>query len=400
MQAIGDRLDALAASAPAITTDVLDRLPALEARLQALPGEVDDQVAHVVATLALPIALPPQFPGPDPIIPIEAEIVAAIDGAISPIVGWLQDIAAKLDVTAIEEPVETAAAAATAAVDGVEQAIAGVTTQTQQLFGEAERLLDALDIAAVVGGVEDALEGFGSAVTGQLTALFAPVRTVLDGALGTLDGAIGGFDPAQITALLENVAADLKAVLEAAPVVAARDAIGTAVTAAESAMASLSFRPVTDGIVDTLDGITEVLDAIPAPVVPPPLQQALAAAAAALPQDLEPLTDPLLAELRKAVDNGPGALAASRAPRGAAADQVRAMEPAALVGNALTAPFAEAVSTLESFTPSRLLEPVDTELARSRSACAPSRPARLLAPLQEPFGELLGAFDQLEPESS
>ncbi len=399
VQAIGDHLDALATGMPTLTTAVLDRLPALEARLQALPGELDDQVAHVVATLALPIALPPQFPGPDPIIPIDQDIVDTIDAMISPLIGWLQDIAAKLDVTAIEQPIQTAAAAATAAIDGVEQAIAAVTTGTQQLFGEAEQLLDALDGAAIVADVQQALDDFKSAVTGRLTTLFAPIRAALDGAMGAIDAAVGGFDPAKITSELEKVTTALHGVLGSDAVVAARDQMTAAIGAAESALAALSFHPITDDVVGTLDAITEVLEAIPAPLFPPPLQAALAAAAAALPQDLEPITDPLLEEMQEAVDSGPGALAAAlHEPLAQLQAQVRGLEPAALVGDALSAPFADAVTALQSFTPSRLLEPLDGALAlvadRLREEVGPGR---LLAPLQAPFDELLAAFDRLDP---
>ena len=369
----------------------------LKTRLIALPGELHDQVGHIEAALAPPGNLPINFPGDEP---IAAEVGEAIDGVLSPAVGWLQDIAAKLDLTFLAGPIHTAADKVDDAVGEVESALATVTTQVQQLFKQVEDLLDDLDTSAITDALKSALDQFGTAVTNQLTSLFAPIKQILEDAIGELDTAVDGFNPQSLVQALNDLIDDLAGVLDDPAITAARDQIAAAFNSAEQQLGSLSFSPVTDEVLQAIDTITKALKALDPATLSAPVQLALQGAVALLPGDLDPLTDPLLDDFQTLVDEGPGVLVDQvRKPVKQLQDQVRHFEPASLVGDQLDKPFKEALTKLDAFKPSKLLKPVEDELAKLKQRLGKEiGPQKLLQPLQAPFDELLKAFDQLKPD--
>ncbi len=398
--AIDDLMDTLQASVEGpLATGVLSRLPELGKRLEALPGELDDQVGHVAALLAPPVSLPPTFPGPDPIIPIDEELVTAMRDLVSPLVGWLQDIVMRLDLSLIAGPITTAAEAAKSALDAVDHSIAVVTSEVQHLFGEVGRMLGELDTAAVASRFETALGAFRKGLEVRLKTLFAPVRDLLTDALGAIDDAVKKFDPATVTAALNDLITELAEVLAGDDVAAARKQIEAAFASAEKAVGAMSFAPVVDEVVDAIGEITAALKALDPATLSPPLQLALQGAVALLPSDLDPLTDPLLVEMDDAVSTGPAALVEQlRAPLAQLQAAIRRFEPAALIGDGLGRPFDEAVEQLEAFRPSRLLEPLGPELERVKQRLRDEvSPRRLLEPLDGPFASLVEAFDRLDP---
>jgi hypothetical protein len=395
----GPHVTAINAALDQLAAATLPDLTPLKTRLGKLPGALHDQVGHIESALGPPGVAPVSFPGEDPLTPVAAEIISEIDGVLSPAVGWLQDIAAKLDLSALADPIHTAAEKVDDAVDAVETALATVTTEVQQLFAQLESLLDELDTTAITDALKDALNAFGTAVTNQLTSLFAPVKDILGEAIGALDDAVSGFDPATVVGALQDLIDQLAGVLDDPSIKAAREQIEGAFATAEQQLGALSFAPVTDQVLNAIDTITSALKALDPSLLSGPAQLALQGAVALLPGDLDPLTEPLLDDFQELVDAGPGALVEQvRAPVAQLQDQVRGFEPAALVGDALTKPFQDAVGQLEGFKPSRLLEPVEQELARCKQRLAKELgPAKLLEPLNAPFDDLLEAFDRLDP---
>ena len=406
LPAIADTLVTCLADVPAHVAEInaaCDQLatfqldPTLKTRLIALPGELHDQVGHIEAALAPPGNVPINFPGDEPIAP---EVGQAIDGVLSPAIGWLQDIAAKLDLSFLAGPIHTAADKVDDAVAEVEQGLAAVTTQVQQLFGQVEGLLDNLDTAAITDALKQALDQFGTAVTNQLTSLFAPIKQILEDAISELDSAVGAFNPQSIVGALNDLIDGLAGVLDDPAIKSAREQIAGAFTTAEQQLGALSFSPVTDEVTGAIDTITKALKALDPSTLSAPAQLALQGAVALLPGDLDPLTHPLLDDFQTLVDEGPGALVDQvRAPVAQLQDQVRHFEPAALVGDQLDKPFKDALAKLEAFKPSDLLKPVEQELAKLKQRLAKEiGPQKLLQPLQAPFDELLHAFDQLKPD--
>ena len=102
-------------------------------------------------------------------------------------VSWLQDIVAALDLSAIKEPLQTAADGAHAILDAFDYAIAGVTVAVQSLFHEVESLVDAIDTSAAVGGLEAGLHDFEQVLDSSLSGLFEPARDAVHTAVSAVD---------------------------------------------------------------------------------------------------------------------------------------------------------------------------------------------------------------------
>ena len=304
----GPHVTAINAALDQLAAATLPDLAPLKARLAILPRDLHDQVGHVESMLGPPGVAPLSFPGDDPLAPVAAEIVSEINGVLSPAIGWLQDVAAKLDLSALADPIHTAADAVDDAVGEVEHALLAVTTEVQQLFAQLEGLLDAVDTAAITDALKAALDQFSTAVTTQLNALFAPVKDILAEAIGALDSAVSGFDPATVVGALQDLIDQLAGVLDDPAITAARDQIESAFATAEQQLGALSFAPVTDQVLSAIDTITTALKALDPSLLSGPAQLALQGAMALLPDDLDPLTDPLLDDFQALVDSGPGAL--------------------------------------------------------------------------------------------
>jgi hypothetical protein len=374
-------------------------LPAIQARLVHLPVDLDGAQGRLVAILhdsgTLQVGA-----APGPLPQVGQPAIDAIGQALSPVVAWLQDIAAKLDLSAVQGPITTVANGAKSAVDSLDSALAAVTTQVQQLFAQVESVIDGVDVAALMGQVTSAIDGFKTQVVNQLNQLFAPVRSAVEQVVTTISQGIDAFHPQDLVDALHHVMDSVTGVLNDPSILGAVHDVTAAVQAAEQQLKALSFAPVTDEVVHEIDEVTTALKALDPSILSPALQLALQGAVALLPHDLNFATGPIETEFDQIVDAGPGQLvAAAKAPVAHLTDQVNRFEPSALIGDALSGPFNQLIGTMQAFKPSSLLDPVHHELdALKARLVASASPGRLLEPLQPPFDQLLSAFDRFKPE--
>jgi hypothetical protein len=299
----------------------------------------------------------------------------------------------------VEQPIQAIADGAEDAVGDLNAGIVGIETQVQLLLGQVTSALDGIDVAAVTAEVTSAIQNFSDGLVDQIGDLFRPVREVLTQALGQISTLIDQFNPGALKAQVEGLIDILEEALGGSEVTGAVGAIQGALDTATGDLGTLSFTPVTDPIVDQMDQITLALKAIQPSLLSPPLALALQAAVMLLPDDLSPITNPLEGDFELLVDEGPKKLIGQVKPGvDALFLQVRAFEPATLLGDALSGPFNQLITTMEGFTPSRLLEPIRGELEALRTRLAENAsPGRLLEPLEAPFAELRSALDRLNP---
>ena len=168
-------LDGLEAGQPALDAAVAG-LPALGARLAGLPDDLQDQVEATIFTLAPSGSFPIRFPGPGVLEAVDPAITKAVDDVLSPVVGWLQDVLAKLDLSAIQDPIRSVADTVTEAAEAFERSLTELTSQVQGLFDEVRSIVHEVDLQAIVQQVTQAIEGFGHDIGEQLSGLFEPVK--------------------------------------------------------------------------------------------------------------------------------------------------------------------------------------------------------------------------------
>ncbi len=384
-----------------LQADVLGELTTLTERLSLLPGDLEAGMGHVVSVLRPNGSLGqinelfaslPESPNTD-------ETIAALEDRLTAFADWLQDLLDKIDLTAVQRAMETAAHGARSLVDGLDESLVTVTLEAQNLFSEVEALLNQVDTEAIARQVEAAIERFRSELIQQLTALFAPVRNVIGQEITTISQGVDAFDPEDIIEALRQAIQTLTGILQDPAVIAAVNEARDALNAVTRQLEALSFAPLTDQVIAAIEEVTEALRDMDTSKLDAALQIALQAALAVLPEDLMPITDPLLDEFGELIDRGPVPLLETvRLQPQRLLDQVRRFEPAALVGDALSQPYHALLAQMQAFQPSQLLAPVQQELEGLKDRLkANVNPGRALEPLEGPFDELMQAFDRLSP---
>jgi hypothetical protein len=329
-----------------------------------------------------------------------AQAITLLQQQVSALIGWLQDFVAKIDLSAIQEPLATVSEQAQGVADALDGAVVTLTLEIQELFGQVEALLGQVDPAALQAQVEEAIDGFSSQLVDDVTALFEPARTAVAAVVDSIDDAVGAFDPEALLQPLRDALGAVTGLLEDPDVAAAMSEIREALDTATSGLEALSFTPVADAVIANIDGVAQTLETIETSLLPPPAQLALQTALSVLPEDLTAVTDPLVDNLGVLLESGPVPVLESLIePPVQLKQAIQQFDPSDLVGEALSAPFASLVQQMDGFRPSALLEPVRSELDALKNRLRESaRPGRLLEPLEPPFAQLLEAFDRLRPE--
>ena len=396
---VNSRVDQYETLRTTLQAELLDDIPDLNRRLISLPVDLADRMDHVLSVLRPGRSLgflEDLVSAGEPSDSIREEIEAQI----RPFAGWIEDLTQQLDLAAIQEPLATVAGAARDSVDGLEQGMAGIAIQTRDLFQQVEMLLDQVDTEELAGQVEGEIQDFADQLNQQILALFQPARAGVAQVLDTIGDGLDDFDPEEVIEALRQAIDALAGVLEDPEVVSTLAEIRNALASATTALDQLSFTPLTDQVITGIEEVKSALQAIDTSQLSPVLQAALQAALAVLPDDLTPLTDPVIEEFDEMVETGPVPLLETvRGQPQRLLERVRGFEPAALIGGALSEPYGQLLSRMEGFEPSRLLDPVEEELERLkerlREEANPGSPIQLL---EEPFERLSQSFDRLSPD--
>jgi hypothetical protein len=395
-------LDQYEAMRPSLQVNVLDKLMALTERLNLLPGDLEDGMGHVVATLQ-PNGSPGQIHelfASLPESPNMAEAITALEDSLTAFADWLQKLLKKIDLTAVQGAIETAAHEIRSLVDDLDESLVIVALEAQNLFGEIEALLNQVNVEVIARQIKVAIEHFRSTLIQQLMALFVPVREVIGQVIATISQGVDTFNPQDILESLRQALQALISVLQDPAVISTVDEIRDALDAVTRQLESLSFTPLTDQVVAAIEDVAEMLRGIDTSKLDAALQLALQAALALLPEDLTPITTPLLDEFGGLIEDGPVPLLEMvRLQPQRLLAQVRRFEPATLVGDMLSQPYDALLTQMQAFRPSQLFVPVQQELDHLKDRLrANVNPGHALGPLERPFEELIQVFDRLDPD--
>lgn len=339
------------------------------------------------------------------------EAFGIIQNQIGVLTDRLEQLMEVLDLSIIQEPLQTAAQEARDLVDDLDDAMVGVTSQVQGLFTNVESLVDALNIEEMTQQVEQAIDDFKDELLVQLRNLFEPVRTAISTVITSLDTEIGNLDMEVIENALRDVIERIADVLENTELTQALGRIESAVDQVTQQLQSLSFAPVADLVIEGIEHISETVQEIDPAELNAILKGALKAALAVIPDNLQPYTDPLIDDLGKMIE-GEGDCEAQEDPAPLCMvervceqpqklmDQVREFEPAKLVGDKLSKPYQDLLDKMDAFCPTNLLEPLEQELDKFKARLAQdAKPSRALLPLTQLFDQFLAVYDQLDPQT-
>ncbi len=378
--------------------DVLGPLPALLRRIEELPLDLEDQMSHVVSVLQGDAALGRLALGPS--APGDADAAfAELESFLDTYLAFFENLVDAVDFSALQDPLSTAAGALRDAVDGLDQALVGVTLAIQEQFSAVEGLLDEVDTTAMIAEAEAAIDQFKVLLIQQLSDAFAPVREVIRSVVTQIDEAVDDFKPDTVVQPIKDALGDIAGVFEDRDVVDALDTVRNGLAEVTQLVQDLSFTPVIDEVVAAIEEMAAALETIDADELSALLKAALSAALAVLPEDITPVTDPIVDEFGELVDAGPVPLveAVKDQPQ-RLLDKVRAFDPGSLIGSVLAEPYQELMTGVESFQPSRLLDAASAELDGLKDRLRQNaNPALAVAPLVPLFEGLLEGLDALDP---
>lgn len=398
---LNTRLDEYAVLKAAMQSVLLDKLPDVSDRLATLPDDLADQMSHLISALQPNGALGLLQEIASAEVDAGAVVQTEVQQRLQPLLDWVENLTRQLDLTAIKQPLQQVAETARSAVDGLEGFLTDVTIQVRSLFAQVESLLQQVDIQAIVDQVKDAIGEFAVQLTQQIVSLFQPVRSAITQIVQTIGSTIDQFDPEAIIAALRQVIQAITSVFQDPSVVAALTQIRKAIETATTQLKDLSFTPLTDQVVTAIEDVTNALKLIDPSLLDTALKLSLQAALAVLPEDLTPITNPILDEFGTLVEQGPVPLLETvKAQPQKLLDQVNSLQPAALLGDTLSRPFQDLLKQMEAFQPTQLLHPVSGELDKLKDRLKQdANPATALRQLEAPFQELLQAFDRLQPDA-
>jgi hypothetical protein len=366
-------------------------------RLGSLDVDLDDQINQLMALLQ-PESLLHFIPTPPTLTLVG---LGDFENWLDTLVEWIGELTDRLDLSAIQTPLNTVAEVLQNAVNALDAGMITVTLQVQSLFGELENLLDPINPAALLAEIQAGIDDFRAIVASQLQSLFAPIRQAISNVIGEIAAGIESFDPAEIINALKDALARLTDVLKHPDVLSAMNSIREAIQNTAAALESVSFAPLADQVITEIDALTAAFQELDVSTLSTPVQLSLQGALLILPDDLTPISDPLLAQLGQVVVEGPLPLlqTLSQQPQ-ILLNQIRAFEPGRLLGDALSAPYQNLLAQMNSFKPSILLNQAAAELDTLKTRLRENAsPGQLLLPLQAPYDDLMEAFDQLNPQA-
>jgi hypothetical protein len=395
LAALNAALDAFDALRVAMQGDVLPAVPALRAEVARLPAALLERLTHLLVRLE-PTSVAARVTGLiPPFQPVPAEAVEAVRTAVQPLIDWLHDLVALLDLGAAQAQIAEVTTAARALAADIESGLTGVAVDVQSAFAEVGQAVASIGLAELRAQLTAQIAQFGEQVRRDIAQAFAPARAGTTAAIGAVSDALDAFDPAEITDALRQVVEGIAGVLNGPEVKGAVEQVRQAIDAVVEALGSLSFAPVTDEVVALIEAMRKGVQAIIDQDLNEATRAALGSAMSVLPGDLRPATDPLVADFDQLVTAGPLALlnGVKDAPR-RLLDEVERFEPAALVGDQLSAPYRVLLARAGGFSAATLFAAADAELERARRRLVQTaRPGRALEPLRAPLQQLFARLD-------
>lgn len=374
-------------------------VPGLRRRLLASPAAMFDSLAHLV------VALEPVNPaaaltqGMIPPSPPDAEAVQQFREVLSPITNLVQDLVEVLDFSSIESEVAAVATEAQGIAAAVSAALTDVALDVRAAFQEVSAAVVGADADDFADDLRSQITAAGNAVEAALVDGFAPLRDGLDDAVQALSDALDAFDPLAVVTALQDVVQAIADVLTSPEVYGAIDAVRNAIQQIADTLQNLSFAPVTDEVIALIETMTEGLRALGDTDLNDATKGLLSTALAVLPDDLRPVTDPLIDDFDQLVESGPVQLLERvREKPQEVLNHVRNFEPRLLIGSALTDPYRELLDKAESFRPSSLVALANQEFeTQKRRLKEQAGPAKALQPVVRAFDDLLARIDQYSP---
>jgi len=384
-----------------LAAGVLVNAPALRERVAHAPRALLDELGHLASMLE-PSNVMARFTDLiPPFQPVPEDVIETARTAIQPLIDGVREIVDLLDLGGVQSEIASVAAAASQIAADIESGLTSVAVEVQSAFAGVNEAIGGIGLEQLRAQLSAQIAQFGEQIERDISRAFEPAREGTHAAIEAVSSALDAFDPAVVLDALQEVVDGIAGVLNGPEVKGAIDAIREAIGAVVEALKSLSFAPVTDEVVALIGTMKSGLQSIIDKDLNDATKSALGAAMSVLPGDLHPVTDPLLEEFGDLVASGPVAVLSQvkDVPK-RLLDEVKRFNPAALIGDQLSAPYRALLDQADGFEAAQLFEAAEAELSRARQRLIDAaRPSRALEPLRAPIDELFGKLDAFSPSA-
>ena len=366
-------------------------LEALQQGIARLPGQLETAISRLLVLLSPPTTWADlSAPLGELPMPLADDSFAPLTELLGRVQETLENLLGLLDVSQVTAPLAQVLTQAQAAIGTLDARIVQLTAAARAQFQQASQALQALDVDGLRQQIEQVIGNAGADIQQGISELLQPAADALSSALGAAAAAVDGFDPEQLRQPVEDAMAAIEAALQGAalePLLSALQNLSDLVATLDE----LSFVPVADLVIKGIGEVKAALDSIDDSNLSPPMPDMIDAAMSVLPASLDPLTAPLVGEVRQLVEQGPMAvLEQVRALPALIAEQLAQFSPRALLAAPLEQPYARLLAALDAFEPASWLDAADGQLDGLRERLADALDiARLLAPLRDTHGALL-----------
>lgn len=399
LTAIEDALTPLVAQRDTLVQQFLDDVRTeLEQRLTSLetiPDLLAEKMTALLLLLQPPVvplrndSFPPAIPAVDPF--------AGLGGFLSQYQDAFENLINALDISDITEAFSAPAEAIEQAVDQIDQAITMVTLEITNRLNQVRDAIAALDIAGLVDNAEAAIEAYTGQIVGALSSAFGQVKDTIEAIAAQVTAVIATFNPAGVVESIEDGIDAVGDVLQSPEVTAVLEVLEKLKSIAER-LDRVSFTPVADTVVGTIDDMTSAVQGLGSNL-DDPLKGLLQSALDALPDDLHPVTDPLIEGLGDVIEAGPIPLleAIKDVPQ-EILDAINGFDPGELIGDTLSEPFQNIISEIQAFEPNQLIDPISSEIDKFKARVRENaNPSQLFDPLIEVHEQILADMEGFNP---
>ncbi len=375
----------------------------LESQLQhfaALPHHLQEKMSALLLLLQPPAAFGAAHQGGG--FPPPAAATAGLSGLdtfLEQYTEIFESLMSFLDISEVAEQFAVPGEAIEQAVNEIDEAVTMVTMAITSRLNQVQNLATALDVSAISLQVEQAIEDFAGNIINNLSAAFSEVRSAIEALAAQVSSVVASFNPEAVVATIDQGMDSLASVLQQPEITAILE-VAEKLKSIADRLEELSFAPVTDTVVGTIDDMSSAVQGLGSNL-DDPLKGMLVSAIDVLPDDLTPVTDPLIDGLGNLIEAGPIPLleAIKDAPQHIV-DAINDFDPAALIGDSLSTPFQELIGEIEDFEPDELLAPIATEVENFKERLRENvKPGVFLDPIIEIHDQILLDLEGFQPST-
>ncbi|MFP2934246.1 hypothetical protein ACLESO_55830, partial [Pyxidicoccus sp. 3LG] len=310
-----------------------------------------------------------------------------------------------LDLTALTQPLTQGLGAVTGVVDQLAGVITGIVASARAALEGVRQAVATLPFGAIADAIRNALQPL-SDVMNAIRALVEDVETALGAVAGTVTTALTQTETAvdlfrtQVLALLKDAEAFITS-LHLDQVVGQ---VGDNVRGFANTLAQAQMRPYFDTAVDVIDTAADAFELVPFGILPDDIKSQVDAAAAPIRAiDVEGVKDTVEGwfeigpdgkfQLRKPIED---ALHDLQVKYESLITEVRKADPRKLI-EPIDTQLARISAKADELVPRLTLQPVEDAITRVKGSLGAFDVHAALQPLDDAFAEVLAAVDAYSP---